>query len=50
MFFTAYFIYLFNWFEILDIWTLLGIGLAFLMIHIIVAVVCFLANRKVPVR
>ncbi|XP_040501291.1 MAM and LDL-receptor class A domain-containing protein 1 [Ursus maritimus] len=33
-----------------NIWTLLGIGLAFLMIHITVTVVCFLANRKVPVR
>ncbi|XP_044084529.1 MAM and LDL-receptor class A domain-containing protein 1 [Neovison vison] len=33
-----------------NIWTFLGIGLAFLMIHIIVAVVCFLANRKVSVR
>ncbi|XP_032736758.1 MAM and LDL-receptor class A domain-containing protein 1 [Lontra canadensis] len=33
-----------------NIRTFLGIGLAFLMIHIIVAVVCFLANRKVPVR
>lgn len=31
-----------------NIWTLLGIGLAFLMTHIIVAVLCFLANRKVP--
>nr|XP_008000626.2 MAM and LDL-receptor class A domain-containing protein 1 [Chlorocebus sabaeus] len=31
-------------------WTLLGIGLAFLVTHITVAVLCFLANRKVPVR
>uniref|UniRef100_A0A8C5VYQ1 MAM and LDL-receptor class A domain-containing protein 1 n=1 Tax=Microcebus murinus TaxID=30608 RepID=A0A8C5VYQ1_MICMU len=33
-----------------NIWILLGIGLAFLMTHIIVAVLCFLANRKVPIR
>ncbi|XP_057588580.1 MAM and LDL-receptor class A domain-containing protein 1 [Hippopotamus amphibius kiboko] len=33
-----------------NIWTLLGIGLAFLTTHITVAVLCFLANRKVPVR
>ncbi|XP_023487707.2 MAM and LDL-receptor class A domain-containing protein 1 [Equus caballus] len=33
-----------------DIWTLLGIGLAFLMAHITVSVLCFLANRKVPGR
>ncbi|XP_038312249.1 MAM and LDL-receptor class A domain-containing protein 1-like [Canis lupus familiaris] len=33
-----------------NIWTLLGIGLAFLMTHIIVTAECFLANRKVPVR
>lgn len=33
-----------------SIWTLLGIGFAFLMTHITVAVLCFLANRKVPVR
>ncbi|XP_054580782.1 MAM and LDL-receptor class A domain-containing protein 1 [Eptesicus fuscus] len=33
-----------------NIWTLLGIGLAFLMTHITVATLCFLANRKVPVR
>ncbi|XP_054550654.1 MAM and LDL-receptor class A domain-containing protein 1 [Talpa occidentalis] len=31
-------------------WILLGIGLAFLMTHIIVAVLCFFANRKVSVR
>ena len=40
----------FHWFEIPDIWTLLGIGLAFLIAHITLAVLCFLANRKVPVR
>ncbi|XP_053429225.1 MAM and LDL-receptor class A domain-containing protein 1 [Nycticebus coucang] len=33
-----------------NIWTLLGIGLAFLMIHITFAVLCFFANRKVPKR
>ncbi|XP_017724713.1 PREDICTED: MAM and LDL-receptor class A domain-containing protein 1 isoform X2 [Rhinopithecus bieti] len=33
-----------------NIWTLLGIGLAFLMTHITVAVLCFLANRKAPIR
>ncbi|CAI9153900.1 unnamed protein product [Rangifer tarandus platyrhynchus] len=33
-----------------NIWTLLGIGLAFLIVHITLAVLCFLANRKVPVR
>ncbi|XP_025786771.1 MAM and LDL-receptor class A domain-containing protein 1 [Puma concolor] len=33
-----------------NIWTFLGIGSAFLMIHITVAVLCFLANRKGPVR
>ncbi|CAD7679155.1 unnamed protein product [Nyctereutes procyonoides] len=33
-----------------NIWTLLGIGLAFLMTHIIVTAECFLANIKVPVR
>ncbi|XP_032477558.1 LOW QUALITY PROTEIN: MAM and LDL-receptor class A domain-containing protein 1 [Phocoena sinus] len=33
-----------------NIWTLLGIGLAFLTTHITVAVLCFLAKRKVPVR
>ncbi|KAM7159543.1 MAM and LDL-receptor class A domain-containing protein 1 isoform 2-T2 [Molossus nigricans] len=33
-----------------NIWTLLGIGLALLMTHITVAVLCFLANRKVPAR
>ncbi|XP_057354250.1 MAM and LDL-receptor class A domain-containing protein 1 [Manis pentadactyla] len=33
-----------------NIWTFLGIGLVFLMIHIAVAVMCFLGNRKVPVR
>ncbi|XP_077628606.1 MAM and LDL-receptor class A domain-containing protein 1 [Crocuta crocuta] len=33
-----------------NIWTLLGIGLAFLMIHITLSVLCFLANRKGPVR
>ncbi|XP_023613828.1 MAM and LDL-receptor class A domain-containing protein 1 [Myotis lucifugus] len=32
-----------------NIWTLLGIGFAFLMTHIIVATLCFLANRKAPV-
>ncbi|XP_058915238.1 MAM and LDL-receptor class A domain-containing protein 1 [Kogia breviceps] len=32
-----------------NIWTLLGIGLAFLTTHITVAVLCF-AKRKVPVR
>ncbi|KAM8802301.1 MAM and LDL-receptor class A domain-containing protein 1 [Rhynchonycteris naso] len=32
------------------VWTLLGIGLALLMTHITVSVLCFLANRKVPVR
>ncbi|XP_043336096.1 MAM and LDL-receptor class A domain-containing protein 1 [Cervus canadensis] len=33
-----------------NIWALLGIGLAFLIAHITLAVLCFLANRKVPVR
>ncbi|XP_074214590.1 MAM and LDL-receptor class A domain-containing protein 1 isoform X2 [Camelus bactrianus] len=33
-----------------NIWTLLGVGLAFLTTHITVTVLCFLANRKVPVR
>ncbi|XP_059977241.1 MAM and LDL-receptor class A domain-containing protein 1 [Lagenorhynchus albirostris] len=33
-----------------NIWTLLGIGFAFLTTHITVAVLCFLAKRKVPVR
>ncbi|XP_007934543.1 MAM and LDL-receptor class A domain-containing protein 1 [Orycteropus afer afer] len=33
-----------------NIWAFLGIGLAFLMIHITVAVLCFLANRKPPKR
>ncbi|XP_075409528.1 MAM and LDL-receptor class A domain-containing protein 1 [Tenrec ecaudatus] len=33
-----------------NIWTILGIGLAFLMAHIIVAVLCCLANRKLPIR
>lgn len=33
-----------------SVWTLLGIGFAFLMTHITVAVLCFLANRKAPVR
>uniref|UniRef100_A0A8W4F8M9 MAM and LDL receptor class A domain containing 1 n=2 Tax=Sus scrofa TaxID=9823 RepID=A0A8W4F8M9_PIG len=32
------------------IWTLLGIGLAFLLTHITAAVLCFLAKRKVPIR
>ncbi|XP_012787433.2 MAM and LDL-receptor class A domain-containing protein 1 [Sorex araneus] len=30
-----------------NLWTVLGIGLAFLMTHLIVAILCFLANRKV---
>ncbi|XP_069847836.1 MAM and LDL-receptor class A domain-containing protein 1 [Dipodomys merriami] len=33
-----------------NMWTLLGIGLAFLMIHITVTILCFLAHRKSPVR
>lgn len=33
-----------------NIWTLLGIGLALLIAHITLAVLCFLANKKVPVR
>ncbi|XP_058525682.1 MAM and LDL-receptor class A domain-containing protein 1 [Ochotona princeps] len=33
-----------------NIWTLLGIGLAFLMTHIMVTIFCFLAKRKAPVR
>ncbi|KAM6162719.1 MAM and LDL-receptor class A domain-containing protein 1 [Erethizon dorsatum] len=33
-----------------NIWILLGIGFAFLMTHITIAILCFLANRKVPVR
>ncbi|XP_027784436.2 MAM and LDL-receptor class A domain-containing protein 1 [Marmota flaviventris] len=33
-----------------NIWTLLGIGLAFLMTHVIVAILYCLANRKGPVR
>ncbi|KAM6216200.1 MAM and LDL-receptor class A domain-containing protein 1 [Rhynchocyon petersi] len=33
-----------------NIWTLLGIGLAFLLTHITVAVLCCLANRKGPIR
>ncbi|XP_006869969.1 PREDICTED: MAM and LDL-receptor class A domain-containing protein C10orf112 homolog [Chrysochloris asiatica] len=33
-----------------NIWSFLGIGLAFLMTHIIVAVLCFLGNRKLPRR
>ncbi|KAM4828899.1 MAM and LDL-receptor class A domain-containing protein 1 isoform 3-T3 [Thomomys bottae] len=32
------------------IWTLLGIGLAFLMAHVTVAILCFLGNKKAPVR
>lgn len=43
-------VYPFHWFEILDIWILLGIGSAFLMTHIIVATLCFLSNRKASVR
>ncbi|KAM9230178.1 MAM and LDL-receptor class A domain-containing protein 1 [Dugong dugon] len=33
-----------------SIWTLLGIGLVFLITHITVAVLCFLANRKLRIR
>ncbi|XP_048223736.1 MAM and LDL-receptor class A domain-containing protein 1 [Perognathus longimembris pacificus] len=34
----------------INIRTILGIGVAFLMTHIAVAILCFLANRKAPVR
>lgn len=37
-------IYLFHWFVILDVWTLLGIELAFLLTHITVVGLCFLVN------
>lgn len=37
----------YSWFKITDFWTVLGIGLAFLVTHIIVAILCFLANRRV---
>ncbi|KAM5235404.1 MAM and LDL-receptor class A domain-containing protein 1 [Ctenodactylus gundi] len=33
-----------------SVWTLLGIGFAFLMTHITVAILCFLANRKIPAK
>ncbi|XP_037693308.1 MAM and LDL-receptor class A domain-containing protein 1 [Choloepus didactylus] len=32
------------------LWTVLGVGIAFLMTHIAVTVFCFLANRKLPAR
>ncbi|XP_051007238.1 MAM and LDL-receptor class A domain-containing protein 1 [Acomys russatus] len=42
---TAGFVYTQNY-----IWTLLGIGLGFLVTHIAVAILCFLANRRGLVR
>ncbi|XP_077010524.1 MAM and LDL-receptor class A domain-containing protein 1 isoform X2 [Tamandua tetradactyla] len=32
------------------LWAVLGVGLAFLVTHVTIAVLCFLANRKVPAR
>lgn len=37
-------------FEILDIWTMLGIGFGFLVTHIAVAILCCLGNRRRSMR